>query len=383
VSAALGIYLHVPFCAERCAYCSFDTQRGGVRGLDRYLAAMESDLRAAAAEAGGGRPAADTVFFGGGTPSLLPAAAIGRLLAACREAFDVAPGAEVTLEMNPESCEPAAAAALAAAGINRVSLGAQSFHDDVLRRAGRPHDAERTRRAARDLRGAGVGNLNLDLIAGLPGSTVASFRRDLEEALALAPDHLSAYVLETDKPTPLARAAAAGEVRLPDDDEAAGMYETAAAMLPAAGLRHYEISNFARPGRESRHNRKYWVGEPFVGVGPSAWSYLDGRRFARRRGLGRWLEAIEAGRPAAEEVVALPPESAAGEAIYLGLRLLDGVDLGSLSRRFGLDLQARHAEALERLAGLGLVDWDPGRGRARLTRRGLALANEVFAEFVV
>jgi oxygen-independent coproporphyrinogen-3 oxidase len=283
--------------------------------------------------------------------------------------------------MNPESCEPERVRGYLEAGINRVSLGVQSFHDDILATVGRLHRADTAARAVATLRGAGLENLSLDLIAGLPGSTVETFRSDVGAAIALGPEHVSVYMLETDKPTPLARSAAAGQVALPGEDEVAAMFEAGADLLRGSGLQHYEISNFARPGAESRHNLKYWREGPIVGVGPSAWSHWRGRRLGRVRDLGRYLEALESGRSPVEEDATLEGEAAAGEALYLALRMLAGADLDALSRRHGFDLGARFGPAMDRLEEHGLLARERGGRLVRLTRRGVLVANEVFQAF--
>ncbi len=354
---------------------------GGVRELERYLRAVETDLRRTAEEEFGAMPAADTVYFGGGTPSLLPADSVGRLIDGCRRTFRQHGDAEVTLEMNPASCAPKAARDLLHAGINRISLGVETFDARTLSAVGRLHDAADVRRAVRILREAGLDNLSLDLLAGLPGASVRRFLDDVDAALDLGPEHLSIYMLETDKPTPLARDARRGHVRLPGEDEVAEMFAGGARRVRDAGFQQYEIANFARPGRQSRHNLKYWLDRPVLGVGPSACSYLRGRLTERVRGLGRYVTAVEDGSPTTELDGPPVPMRSAGEAVYLALRVLEGVDLRALSRRYGTDLPARYGAVLERLARDGLVAWEPDESRVRLTSRGALLANEVFAEF--
>lgn len=380
----VGIYIHVPFCSRRCSYCDFYTLAGGVRGLERYLQAVELDLQRTAEglEDRSCRPHADTVYLGGGTPSLLPADAIGRLIGACQESFELPGEAEITLELNPEAPLVEHLESVLGAGVNRISVGVQSFHDDVLQAVGRPHDRSDVVRTIGILRDLGLGNLSIDLIAGLPGTSLASFQEDVEEALALQPDHISVYMLETDKPTPLARAASSGGIELPDEDETAEMFERASGALAGSGMHHYEISNWARPGFESRHNLKHWLDLPLLGVGPSAWSYLSGRRLGRIRGLPGYLEAVESGRTPVDEEATLPPEAAAAEALYLGLRLLDGVQLRPLSTRYGVALDERFGSVLDRLHDDGLVAWDPVRAHVCLTPRGVMMSNEVFGEFV-
>lgn len=374
----LGVYLHIPFCASRCSYCDFATLAGAEQRIPAYLSALRREVRGWCA-ARGGRERADTVFFGGGTPSLIPASEVARLLRTLRRGLEVLPGAEITLEANPESLTRRRLAAYRRAGINRLSLGVQSFRDRLLTGLERAHDAARARGAARLVREAGLA-LSLDLIFGLPGQDLDDWRADLEEAVALRPEHLSAYLLETDHDTPLARDLASGRVRAPDPDLAARQLRLARSTLTRAGFRHYEISNFARPGHASRHNLKYWSDQPFVGFGLSSHSYLKGERRANPRELGRYLRDVEDGCYGGSLVEACDPERRLQEALFTGLRRLSGVSLRRLARRYGEGRLARHRPALEDLLEKGLLR---RRGeRVRLAARALPVANEVFARFV-
>jgi oxygen-independent coproporphyrinogen-3 oxidase len=321
----------------------------------------------------------DTVFLGGGTPSLLPAAEVARLLRLLGRCLEILPGAEVTLEANPESLTRRRLAAYRRAGVNRLSLGVQSFRDSLLARLQRAHDASRAREAARLAQEEGL-VLSLDLIFGLPGQGIEDWRGDLEEAVALGPAHLSAYLLETDHDTPLARDLSEGRVAAPDPDLAARQLRLARSLLTRAGYRHYEISNFARPGQASRHNLKYWSDRPFVGFGLSAHSYLEGERRANPRELGRYLRDVGRGRHGGRLVEAFDPERRLQEALFTGLRRLSGVSLSKLARRYGEERLSRHRPALEDLVARRLL---LRRGsRVRLSLRALPVANEVFARFV-
>ena len=381
--SAAGIYVHIPFCRTKCTYCAFVSGDYDESLAARYLPALEREI--AAAGAASGRPRADTVFFGGGTPSLLPAAELVRVLEAVREAFDVDRGAEVTVEMNPGTIAPEKLDAYRAAGVTRASVGVQSFDDAELRSIGRVHDAAEARTAVRLLREAGFDDVSLDLIAGLPNQPRERWARNLDEALALEPDHLSLYLLELHPGTKLARDVERGRVARPDDDLAAEMYFATVDRLAAAGFVHYEISNFARPratgsDRRSRHNEKYWTDAPYFGFGVSAHAYTGGERRSNVRSIAGYAEAIERDGTAVAERTPLAPRERAAEAAFLGLRRLEGIDLEAFGARYGLDLLDEYRDGLAPLFEAELLEVDSGR--LRLTRRGLVLSNEVFQAFV-
>ncbi|HEY0170680.1 MAG TPA: radical SAM family heme chaperone HemW, partial [Pyrinomonadaceae bacterium] len=256
-----GVYIHVPFCRSRCSYCDFAT--GAYEGAlaERYVGALAREVESfARAE---GRAEVDTIYFGGGTPSLLSPAQVSFVLEAVRRRFDIDARAEVTLEMNPGTVTPESLRALRDAGVNRASFGAQTFDDRELRRLGRTHSSDDTRRTFESLRGAGFDNVSFDLIAGLPRQTAEAWSRNLEEALRLRPEHLSLYLLEVHEGTPLAEQIRAGRYADPDPDLAAEMYRLMCERTERAGYGQYEISNFCLPGRESRHNLKYWTNQPY------------------------------------------------------------------------------------------------------------------------
>lgn len=374
-AGALGLYVHVPFCAAICSYCNFN------RGLldedlkRRYVAALTEEI-----ERSGDGSRVDSIFFGGGTPSLLAAGEVARVLAACRGAFDVAPDAETTLEMNPESCRADYASALIEAGIDRVSLGVQSFDDGELARLGRTHTAARARAAFDALRAAGCGNVSLDLMLWLPGQSRAACAASVDALLALAPDHASLYLLELYPNAPLRdEAARRGWSQAPDED-AAAMYLDALSRTDAAGYEQYEISNVARPGRRSRHNLKYWRDGEWLGFGCGAHSTRRGSRWKNVSETARYVDAVERGAPAAEPRRRLSAEERLGDALITGLRLVEGVRLAALERRHGVDLRARYGADVDRFAAAGwMVD---AGGRWRLTRAGMLVSNEVLGTFV-
>ncbi len=314
------VYLHVPFCARRCSYCDFSIAVRRVVPSERYVRAVlaERDLRGE--REGWGSGSLETLYLGGGTPSRLSADAVTALVGA----FRLDAGAEVTLEANPDDVTPAAARAWHEAGVTRVSLGVQSFDDEVLRWMHRTHDAAQARAAVATLHEAGIGEISLDLIFGLPGDLARDFARDLEAALALEPDHLSVYGLSVEPRTPLARWVDRGATRPAPDERYAEEFLLAHARLTAAGFEHYEISNYARPGRRARHNSAYWSGAAYVGLGPAAHGF-DG--MSRRWNVAQWAmyeRRLAAGEDPLEDVERLTDRARALESLYLGLRTAEG-----------------------------------------------------------
>jgi oxygen-independent coproporphyrinogen-3 oxidase len=369
----IGLYLHIPFCSAICGYCNFNR---GLLDLDlkrRYVDALVREIDAAGAA---GRRDADTIFFGGGTPSLLEASEVARLIGACRAAFNVTPDAEVTLETNPETATRARLGAFLAAGVTRISFGVQSFVDDELGRLGRIHSAARAVDAIEEARRAGFGNLSFDLMLWLPGQTAESWMHSVDQAIALSPDHLSMYLLELYPNSPLKES----QARQVSDDEAADMYLSGLERLDAAGFAQYEISNVARPGFESRHNLKYWRGGAWHGFGCGAHSTVDGRRWRNVSSTLDYIDRIAMGQPVATDVRTMPAAERIEEALFTGLRLREGIDVRNFARRFGVDPWARYGAALDPYLHDGYM-WrdDAGFG---LTRRGMLVANEILATFV-
>jgi oxygen-independent coproporphyrinogen-3 oxidase len=397
-----GVYIHIPFCHSRCSYCDFATGMYEGELAARYVQAVAGEIvKWSEIE----RPVAvDTIYFGGGTPSLLAPAQIRRILEAVRERFDVLDGAEVTIEMNPASVSApqtniqrrdASVADVAPRNnetelswrklhefrrlsVNRASFGAQTFDDRELKQLGRTHTSADIPSTFQRLREAGFENINFDLIAGLPGQTLAGWERNLDLALNLRPEHLSLYLLDVHEGTPLADQIRRRMRPKPDDDLAAGMYQVMIDRVCAAGYQHYEISNFCLPGFESRHNTKYWSGAPYYGFGCSAHSY-DGarRRWANECDVAKYVELIETEQSPVVERTDLKEEDARSESIFLGLRLMRGLDLQVYRLRFGYDLRDRYDADLDRLIDAGLIQID--EGLMRLTTRGALLSNEIFA----
>ncbi|MGI8782920.1 MAG: radical SAM family heme chaperone HemW [Acidobacteriota bacterium] len=376
-----GIYLHLPFCVSRCTYCDFSTVPYDAQAQERYLTTLEQEIRRWPEQPYSDRPTViDTVFFGGGTPSLAPASGIASLLALLREKFRWQFGAEVTLEMNPSSADAGRAAGYLAAGVNRISLGFQSFSDDELAAIGRAHRAREAVEALRLLRQVGFDNISLDLILGLPGQTLERWRRSLQWAATLEPEHISIYILEVHHSTALYQELAARRANLPGEEMIEEGYLEMIAQLEQFGYRQYEISNFARPGRESRHNLKYWSDQPYLGFGMSAHSYLHPYRFSNVRKLADYERGIWSEGHARAEVRELGEREHVEEALFLGLRRTGGIAVEDFQRRFGLNILEQYAVRLEKYRGAGLLDWNPQR--LRLTERGFLLSNEIFQEFL-
>jgi oxygen-independent coproporphyrinogen-3 oxidase len=327
------------------------------------------------------RQPVDTIYFGGGTPSLLAPAQLQTLLEEVYTRFDVMAGAEVTLEINPGSATPATLAEFRRLGVNRASFGAQTFDDRELARLGRSHSVDDTRRTFRYLRAAGFDNVSFDLIAGLPGQTMTAWQRNLDESFLLRPEHLSFYLLEVHQGTPLANHIKTGLQPEPDEDLAAEMYAVMLERAGGAGYDHYEISNLCLPGYESRHNTKYWTAAPYYGFGCSAHSY-DGetRRWANERDVLRYLELIEGKDSPIATVQELKSAELRAEAAFLGMRLMRGLDARQYAARFGVDLRLEHADELARFEAAGLIELSGDL--IRLTKAGALLSNEVFAAFV-
>jgi oxygen-independent coproporphyrinogen-3 oxidase len=380
-----GVYIHIPFCRSRCSYCDFATGMYQTAFAERYVHAVVKEIEAWQ-EVDASSPV-DTIFFGGGTPSLLSPPQVNSILQAVRRRFVVLNNAEVTLEINPGDGGTTPTARLETLnelrhlGINRASFGAQTFEDDELRHLGRTHTAGDIERTFRELREAGLENVNFDLIAGLPDQTLDTWSSNVDRALALRPEHLSLYLLDVHEGTPLADQIQRGQRPKPDEDLAAEMYQLMIDRVCAAGYEHYEISNFCLPGYEARHNTKYWIGAPYYGFGCSAHSF-DGefRRWANERDTARYTESLESGRTPVVERVELTEREMRAESIFLGLRMMRGINLESYQARFGADLREVYRDDLARFCEAGMVEFDGEL--MRLTRNGALMSNEVFAAFV-
>jgi putative oxygen-independent coproporphyrinogen III oxidase len=383
----LGLYIHVPFCSAICNYCNFNRGLFDADLKARYVDALVADIgRGGAGDAAGAAvdgpsgAAADTIFFGGGTPSLLEPGEIARIIAACGEAFDVARDPEVTLEANPESVTTERLAGYRDAGVTRVSFGVQSFREEELRRLSRLHSAERARAAIASARSAGFDNVSLDLMMWLPGQRVADWLQSVDEAIAVAPDHVSLYMLELYPNAPLRDEMARGRWTQAPDEDAEAMYLTAMDRFDAAGFEQYEISNVARPGRRSRHNLKYWTDGEWIGFGCGAHSTRGGVRSRNVAAADEYVQRVARGEPTAVEARRLSREEHLGDALFTALRLNDGVDLEAVGRRYDVDVWQRYGPELAPFIDAGCLEHDGSR--LRLTRRGMLLANEVMTIFV-
>ena len=381
-----GVYIQVPFCQSKCTYCHFASGVFPRELISPYVDAVSHEIlahRGTYTEAGFALPdePPDTIYLGGGTPSLLAPHDLARILGAVREAFVESPWSEVTLEADPETVTPEKSAAWFAAGVNRVSLGAQSFADAELRAAGRRHRAADIPRAVGALRAAGSATLNLDLILGLAGQTRESWLASLDALVALRPEHISIYMLDVDDDSRLghellAGGARYGAERVPDEDSQSAWFDEACARLAAAGYEHYEISNWALPGHRAVHNSKYWQRAPYFGFGSGAHSFNGRERWANPHDPAAYVEAIRSGRPHFEQRQPVTPQMALEEEVFLGLRLLDGINLARIERTYGVNLRARLPHLLE--AGAVALDGDV----LRLAPSRLCVSNEVFAELL-
>ena len=374
---AAGLYVHIPFCSSRCSYCDFATGLYQSELAERYVRAVIQEIRSSL-HAG---QLAETIYFGGGTPSLLSPSQLERILSALFEQFEIDDAAEITLEINPGSATPEKLRNFRRVGVNRASFGAQTFDDAELAKLGRSHNAADTLRTFSDLRNAGFTNISFDLIAGLPGQSLEGWQRNVEQALALEPEHLSFYLLEVHSGTPLAEHIRRGVQPVPDEDLAGVMYRSMLEQASEAGYEHYEISNLCQPNFHSRHNVKYWTGEPYYGFGCSSHSY-DGnaRRWSNERDVRKYVEMVERGELPVVEEQELSQDDVREEALFLGMRLMRGIDVRAYRESFGVDLRDEHGEDLDRFCKAGLVEFDGVL--LRLTRTGALLSNEVFAAFV-
>jgi oxygen-independent coproporphyrinogen III oxidase len=404
----LGVYIQVPFCQTKCTYCNFHT---GVVSRERYNPYADAICREitdlalearsfnpaihSSTEGGASAPEADlrtvdTVYFGGGTPSLLDPSALGSILDALRAPFHfVTP--EITLEADPETITSGKSAAWLSVGFNRISLGAQSFNDRELQPTGRMHRRVDIYSAVKTLRTAGFANISIDLIAGLPHQTRESWEQSLSELLELRPEHISIYMLEIDEGSNLGKESLAGGARysaaaIPPDDAQAEFYESACARLAAVGYDHYEISNWALPNRRSRHNLKYWNREPYIGLGAGAHSFDGETRWANIHDSAKYVAAIEQGRSPREQIEQVTPEQALEEEFFLGLRQLEGIDLPRIERTYraaGNGTSARYAairNAIESLCAQGLLKLEANR--LSLTPGHLTVSSSVLAELL-
>lgn len=364
----LGLYLHIPFCRQRCHYCSFNTGPYRPAAMDRFLAALLREIDLVGEAEWAGDVAIGTVFFGGGTPSLLEADELETILDRLRKRLAVAPAAEVTVECNPESLSRDKAEGYRLAGVNRLSLGVQSLDDDLLARLGRLHSSQEAGRAFEAARAAGFDNVSVDLMYGLPDLDLARWERTVREILAWSPEHLSAYALTLDEGS---RWAGEGVAGLPDEETVTAQYWALARLAREAGYEHYEISNYARPGFRSRHNQVYWRAEEYLAFGPGACGFLGDVRYGNVKPVERYCALLEAGHLPLGSHEVLTPAQRTAEKVILGLRLSDGVPLAGLEDRRPL---------IDTWQSLGLLE--VAGDRCRLTEAGFLLSDSLFVQLL-
>jgi oxygen-independent coproporphyrinogen-3 oxidase len=376
--AISGLYIHIPFCAKRCHYCDFNTYEGQEGLAGDYVEALIKDLHSSVqagiqAVDGGLR----SVYFGGGTPSILEASQVRSLLVAVEASLGLAPGAELTLEVNPGTADLEKFKALRAAGVNRLSFGFQAAQERHLQALGRIHSAQESEAAWALAREAGFDNLSLDLMFGLSGQTLEDWQESLAWALERRPEHISFYGLTIEPGTRFHQWHEQGKLPVPGEDLQADMYELGVNALAEAGLAQYEISNFARPGRASVHNQFYWLNRDTLGLGAGAWSFVDGRRYSRSKMPSAYIAEASQGRLGSPQDEALEGFDARAEAAFLNLRLNEGVDLADWRRRYGVDLIEEFGPRMATSLKAGCLE--QVGGRLRLTDSGRLLANQVFS----
>ncbi|MYC35533.1 MAG: radical SAM family heme chaperone HemW [Chloroflexi bacterium] len=396
LASGMGLYIHVPFCKTKCPYCDFNTYQGIESQMGSFLQAVTGELRLWGNFLD--RPPVRTVFFGGGTPSYLPDGDIAAILDAATKAFAIDAGAEITIEANPGDLDADACRGLLRQGVNRLSIGVQSLDNGLLRLLGRRHTADGAIEAFQTARAAGFDNVNLDLMYGLPNQSLAQWEDTIERLVALSPEHISLYALTLEEGTPMRVWADQGKIPEPDPDVAADMYALARRALAESGYRHYEISNWAQPGRESQHNLIYWRNEPYLGVGPGAhsrlgeyrfWTVLSPRDYSSR--ASQWRQSPAARWPAFGEAQLreartvegweyIDADTACAETMFLGLRLLGGLPLPQASATAGHDLAARYHAEIEELITLGLLRREGDT--IRLDESAYLIANQVFTRFL-
>ncbi|HEU0074898.1 MAG TPA: radical SAM family heme chaperone HemW [Dehalococcoidia bacterium] len=383
-----ALYTHIPFCTAKCTYCDFNSYAGQDSLMAPYAQAVAKEASLWSGHLEGRR--AETVFFGGGTPSLLPLPEMQVIVGALRERFEIAPEAEITLEANPGTVDAAHLAGLRRLGFNRISFGVQSFHDDELRTLERIYDADEVGQAYAWARDAGFENINLDLIYGLAGQTLEGWRVNLERALSMAPEHLSLYALTLEDGTPLTRDVNRGRSLGPDLDLQADMFEWTVGRMERSGYLHYEVSNWARPGRECQHNLFYWRNGDWLGLGAGAHSHLLEQRFAGAASPSRYIALIGESEISEGDPLenmrqigmreAADPAREMSETAFLALRLREGLDIAAFESRFGVDFERVFGEALRETRSLGLTEVRDGR--LRLRDEAILLGDEAFIRFL-
>jgi len=383
IAGSAGIYVHIPFCLARCTYCGFASSIFDPDRVRRYVDLLVREIKLASADCRATQIPErrfDTIYFGGGTPSLLHPQYVRRLVEALRSHFNFDTDVEITLEINPATTDATCLRLMRDAGVNRASLGLQSLVDDELVPMGRTHTARDALAAFAEIRSAGFDNVSVDLIAGFPGQTIQSVTASMRSVIALRPEHVSIYLLEVKDGSRLALQIERGEVPPPDDDLAAGMYEEICNLAATHGFEHYEIANFALPGRRSRHNLKYWQDRDYFGLGMAAHGFIGGTRYANHEQFANYERAIDREELPRASVARLSAETRLRDALIMGLRLVEGIDPAAVGAKYGVDVLSFVRSAAGDLEDAGLLV--VGDDRIVLTPRGRLLSNMVFTRFV-
>lgn len=383
MNEALALYIHIPFCVRKCLYCAFNSTDTATVTPTEYAKLLVDEMEARAEQLPSSLRAS-TLYFGGGTPSLLEPESVGRIIEAAARLYPLESDAEITVEANPGTVNDGKLAAYRAAGVNRLSLGVQSFDDRMLERLGRVHTSREAREAFAAARRAGFANISIDLIHSLSGEDVTMWHEEMRQAVALRPEHISAYGLTIEEKTPYARLEEEGELALPDEEESAAMFEATGEFLVASGYEQYEISNFALPGQRSRHNQVYWQRGNYLGFGAGAHSFLrftgHGVRWKNYDDVDRYLGDLKSGRIPEEWRTLLTEREAMAEWLFLGLRMLEGIEMERFRAEFGVPLDRVYAAEVKELCSLGLLE--AIHGRLRLAPGGVILSNRVFEKFL-
>ncbi len=368
-----GLYIHIPFCLKKCAYCDFVSYENSLAEGENYVNALLLEMEAYKGTT------VDTVYIGGGTPTALPPRLLIRILSGAKENFTIAPYAEITVEANPGTCDGNYFSALKNAGVNRISLGVQSFVDDELKLLGRIHSAKEAKTAVKSAKEAGIFNVSLDLMFSIPKQTKESFLYSINEAIALDPTHISSYSLMVCENTPIEQAVSQGKLLLPDEDEDRALYALLVETLAKSGYHRYEISNFAKQGKEARHNTKYWTREPYIGLGAAAHSFWNGCRFENPSSFSDYYAVCRGEKERVGETIT--EKDAMAEFMFLGLRMTEqGILKQDFLQAFGAPIERIYGAQIEKLCRLGLLACLGDK--IRLTERGIDVSNAVFCEFL-
>lgn len=376
----LGVYMHIPFCLKKCLYCDFPSQAGGRALYPAYATALCKEISAR----GGLLPKGarvDTVYIGGGTPTALPSDLLENIIQALQDSFNVTDEAEFTIEANPKTAIQEMLIRLRRAGVNRISFGAQSFADDLLRKLGRMHSADQIREAVSGAREAGFGNISLDLMYGLPGETLQNVKDDVQSAVSLGVEHISAYGLIVEAGTPLAAMRESGALMLPDEASEEAMYDHIADALPQNGYRRYEISSYAKDSFESRHNMKYWQDAPYIGLGAAAHSYLGAERSYNAVGAKDYIDRVNAGLSPIERTVTLSETEMMEEFCFLSLRTREGISIARFNEKFNSEFFSVYGHIIDSLKKKNLIVCD--EKFIALTQLGMKYGNQAFMEFLL